>query len=117
MRHLGVEPISFYKQNLSSVGSVDVDLKTVRMKPDYTYHFLNVVGFVSGTSLTQASIGFISEGRFNIMRKRSTDDPFETVEYVGEMVLKEGEQIQIRFHNTAEGDKLYLWANGYARRL
>lgn len=87
------------------------------MKPGWTYHVLNVTGFVDGSDLTQCSIGYISEGRFNVMRKKSADDPFETVEYVGEMVIKEGEQVQICFHNTASADKLYLWANGYARRL
>ena len=51
------------------------------------------------------------------MKKDSTDNPFQTVGYYHEMVLKEGEQVQIRYHNTASGDKLYLWANGYARRL
>jgi len=81
------------------------------------YTITNLVAWVDGSSITQASLGYVSAERFWIMRKRSAQDPFETVEYQGELILKEGDRVQVTFFNTTAGDKLYVYTNGYKRRI
>ena len=105
-------PFSFYEQNLSSDGSATVDLTVKGLKTGWVYELNSLVGWVDGSTLTQCSLGYVANGRFNIIRKRGTDNPFETVDWQGKINLKEGDKIRIRYHNTASGDKLYLWANG-----
>lgn len=93
-----------------------VTLKSKIMKSGWVYTITNICAYVEGTSLTQAALGYESGGRFWIMKKRGTDDPFETVDLHSEVVIKEGDRIQVTFYNTTAGDKLYVYANGYKRR-
>jgi hypothetical protein len=86
------------------------------LPPFWVYTITNICAYVVGTSLTQAALGYNSGERFYIMRKHSTDDPFETVDLHSELVLKEADRIQVTFFNTTMGDKLYVFVNGYQQR-
>jgi len=115
-RSLDWEPFEYYPAPITSAGATYDDLDTGSLESGYVYHLHNLVGYNAGTSLTQCSLGYVSGTTFMIMRKRSADNPFETVEYVGDIVLKPTDKIRIRFHNAASGDVLSLFANGIRRR-
>jgi len=110
-------PFEFYPLPLTSAGEDYNDVDTEALEPGYIYHLHNLVGYCEGTAITQCSLGYVSGATFMVMRKRSADNPFETVEYVGDIVLKGTDKIRIRFHNAEDGDKLYLFANGIKRRI
>lgn len=90
-------------------------MKSSLLKPGWIYTITNIVAYVIGSSVTQAAIGYESAARFWIMKKRSAQDPYETVEYVGELCLKEGDVIRVDFTNTTAGDDLYVFINGFKR--
>lgn len=115
-RSLDWEPFECYPTPKTSAGADYDDVDTELLESGYVYHLHNLVGYNAGTSITQCSLGYVSGDTFMIMRKRSADNPFETVEYVGDIVLKPTDKIRIRFHNAANEDKLYLFANGIRRR-
>jgi len=115
-RSLDWEPFEYYPTPVTSDGADYDDLDTELLESGYVYHLHNLVGYNAGSSITQCSLGYVSGANFMIMRKRSADNPFETVEYVGDIVLKPTDKIRIRFHDAEDGDKLYLFANGIRRR-
>ncbi len=94
-----------------------VTLQSTKLQPGWVYVITNICAYVDGVSLTQAALGYVSAGRFWIMKKHSTDDPFETVDLHSEITLKEGDRIRVDFFNTTTGDKLYVFINGYQRRI
>jgi hypothetical protein len=87
------------------------------MKIGWIYTVTNIVAYAIGTDVTQAAIGYVSGERFWIMKKRSAQNPYETVEYQGELCLKEGDVIRVDFENTTAGNALYVFINGYRRRI
>lgn len=94
-----------------------VTLQSSKLKPGWTYFVTNICAYNSGSSVTQAAIGYVSAERFWIMKKRSAQDPYETVEFTGELCLKEGDRVRVDFENTTAGDPLYVFVNGWKRRL
>ena len=92
-------------------------METERLPLGWIYFVKNIVGYEEGTEITQLSIGYVSGDTFMIMKKSSAQNPFETVGYHGEIVLKETDRIRVRFHNTTSGDKLYMYVNGVRRRM
>jgi len=95
----------------------DVTLQTDLLKPGWLYTVTNIVAYNKGSGVTQAALGYESAGCFWIMKKRSAQDPYETVEYNGELTLKESDRIRVDFVNTTAGDPLYVFINGYRRRF
>lgn len=87
------------------------------LKSGWIYTVTNIVAYSLGGDVTQAALGYVSAERFWIMKKRSAQDPYETVEYNGELCLKEGDRIRVDFENTTAGDALYVFINGYQRRF
>jgi hypothetical protein len=77
----------------------------------------NITAYNAGTGLTQATLGFVRGATYYILKKRSAQNPYETVEYVGELTLREGDKIRVEFTGCTLGDTLRMWASGYKRRL
>jgi hypothetical protein len=87
------------------------------LKLGWVYTITNMCAWESGAALTQAALGYESGGRFWIMRKHGTDNPFETVDLHNEITLKEGDRIRVDFFGTTAADKLYVYINGYMQRI
>jgi hypothetical protein len=104
-------------ENTINAAGGTVTLQSKMMKPGWIYTITNICAWVDGAALTQAALGYVSAERFWMMKKHSTDDPFETVDLHGEITLKEGDRIRVDFFNTIAADKLYVYINGYMRRM
>jgi len=83
-------------------------LETERLPLGWIYFVKNIVGYEEGTEITQLSIGYVSGDTFMIMKKSSAQNPFETVGYHGEIVLKETDRIRVRFHNNIWGQTIHV---------
>lgn len=94
-----------------------VTLQSKILKSGWIYTITNICAWESGAALTQAALGYVSAERFWIMRKRSVNNPFETVDLHSEITLKEGDRIRVDFFNTIAADMLYVYINGYMQRM
>ena len=117
IRHYEFAPFEKYIHVPNAAGSTTEDLDTDRLEAGWIYYLMNLVGLCTGSGISQASIGYVSGNTFMIMKKRSADNPFETIEYHHEIILKETDIIRVRFYNATENDDLYLFANGIKRRM
>lgn len=109
-------PFEYYVKLDSAVGSGDEDLQTDKLKPGWEYHVTNICAWEEGTGLPQCSLGYLSGSTFMLMKKDSVDSPFQTVNYVGDIILKETDRIMTRFNNTDATDTLHMYVNGWKRR-
>ena len=117
LRHLETEQFELLLEDTINAAGGDITLQSSKLKPGWVYTITNLVAWVDGTSIAQVALGYVSAERFWIMKKRSAQNPFESVEYNGELVLKEGDRIQVTFFNTKATEKLYVYTNGYKRRI
>lgn len=117
LRHLTVDPVDFYVYLPAAGSSGTETLQTELLDPGFTYHIQNITAWNDGTNVTSVKIGFISGATFHVLKKRRAENPYETVEYVGEVTLREGSRVAAVFLNCAENDKLHLWASGFRRRI
>ncbi|RLI52180.1 MAG: hypothetical protein DRP09_18455 [Candidatus Thorarchaeota archaeon] len=58
------------------------------------------------------TIGYVSSGFFHILEREQPAEDM-TTEWNGQIILHEGDQIRAVFNQSTNGDKLYLFANGY----
>jgi hypothetical protein len=117
LNYLNTEPFEFYVKVDSASGADPQDLDTTHLQPGWIYFLHNIIGLESGSGITQCSLGYVSGGTFMVMKKESTDNPYQTVEFHGQIVLKQGDQIRARFHGATATDKLELFANGIKRKV
>ncbi len=88
---------------LSAAGGTTEDLTDEALKPGWVYHLQHMTAYDQGGNVTQAALGFIEGVTFCVVKKRSSQDPFETVEWDGDITLKETDKIMVRFFNTTAG--------------
>lgn len=116
LNYLCCEPFDVYKKVDSAAGGTTQDLDSEILQPGWIYFLHNLVGLESGSGVTQCSLGYVSGATFMVMKKDSTDNPYQTVEFHGEIELKEGDIIRARFHGATATDRLEMFANGIKRQ-
>ncbi|GAH96491.1 unnamed protein product, partial [marine sediment metagenome] len=61
-------------------------------------------------------IGFVREHQFHRLTSQTVAAAENSVDYVGQVLLMEGDKIRARFENATTTDTIYLFANGYKIR-
>ena len=105
-------PFELYEVELEGADGVPDTLQTIVAPPNYIYRVTNITAWDKTTQVSaHIAIGYVSGGVFRVL-KAAKPAAALTVDWQGEIYLKEGDRIRAVFTNTTSGDDLYLVANG-----
>jgi len=105
-----------YEDFSEKVASLDTTAQTLDIKalrPGYVYIINNIVAIEAGTKPTTIAIGYVRTGKFYLLTRKVIDNDNESLEYVGQVLLREGDVIRAIFYGATEGDTADVYANGY----
>jgi len=105
-----------YEDRNENTGSLDttsfnLDLKT--LEPGWIFVVNNITYFESGAGTPQVKLGFVREHQHHILTCQTVAAAENSVDYVGQVVLREGDKIRATVEGATAADSAYLWANGY----
>ena len=92
------------------------DLDTGRLGPGWIYVATNITAIEEGTKPTTIRLGYVRTGHFHRLKIETPANNNDSVDYVGQLILREGDQIRARFKGATASDTIYLYVNGYKIR-
>lgn len=108
-----------YEDRTKKIGSLDTtaqNLDLEQLEPDWIYVINNICAYETATKTTQIKIGFVREHQFHRLTSQTPANNEDSVDYVGQLILRESDKVRARFEGATEGDTIYLFANGYKIR-
>jgi len=107
------EPFDIFLQNGSATGAAEEFLTSETFKIGYIY-VINFMGaYEEGTQVSNSiALGYVSSGFFHVVEKTKPGEDL-MASFVGQIILRESDQLKCSFKNTTATDKLYFFANGY----
>jgi len=109
----------FYEDRTKKIGSVDTtaeDLDLEQLEPGWIYAINNICAYETPTGTPQVKLGFVREHQFHRLTSQTVAAAENSVDYLGQILLMEGDKIRARFENATAADTIYLFANGYKIR-
>jgi len=109
----------FYEDRTKKIGSVnetaeDLDLDV--LEPGWIYAINNICAYETPTGTPQVKLGFVREHQFHRLTSQTVAAAENSVDYLGQILLMEGDKIRARFEGATTTDTIYLFANGYKIR-
>lgn len=105
-----------YKDKEGSLSTGTEDLDSDIMQTGFIYIITNITGLETGTKPTTVSLGYTRGGVYHILTKQTPANNNDSVDYVGQLVLREGDAIRARFKGATTGNTIELFVNGYKIR-
>ena len=109
----------FYEDSTKKIGSLDTtaqDLELEQLQPGWIYAINNICAYETPTATPQIKIGFVRGHQFHRLTSQTVAAAENSVDYVGQVLLMEGDKIRARFEGATEGDTIYIFATGYKIR-
>ena len=109
----------FYEDSTKKIGSLDTtteDLELEQLQPGWIYAINNICAYETPTGTPQVKIGFVRSHQFHRLTSQTIGAAENSADYVGQVLLMEGDKIRARFEGATEGDTIYLFATGYKIR-
>ena len=109
-----------YDDYAVKVGSLNTTTQNIDAEPvehGWITVITNIVGLETGTKATTVALGYESAGKFHIMTKKTPANNNDSVEYVGQIILTEGDIPRAEFKGATAGDTAELFVNGYKIRM
>lgn len=109
-----------YQDYNKKVASLDTSTQNMDAKPvkhGWIHVITNIVGLETGTKPTTVALGYVSAGKFHIMTKETPANNNDSVSYVGQIILTEGDIPRAEFKGATAGDTAELFVNGYKIRM
>lgn len=105
-----------HEQKVGSLDGTAQNLDTKKMKGSYIYIINNITAVEEGTKPTTIRIGFVRGSHFHRLTIQTPANNNDSVEYVGQVILREGDRIRAQYCGATAGDTIHLYANGYKIR-
>lgn len=108
-----------YRDRNKNLGTLDTSSQSLdlnQLDPGWIYIINNITFIETGSGTPQVFIGFMSEHQHHVLTCQTVGAAENSVEYVGQAVLFEGEYIRAIAESAGSTDKIYLFANGYKIR-
>jgi len=105
-----------YEDRAENTGTLDTTSQTLDLRvltPGWIYVINNITFIETGTGTPQVKIGFFREHHHHILTCQTVATAENSVDYVGQAVLKEGDIIRAIAESATAADSIYLYANGY----
>jgi len=109
-----------WDEHKSKIGSLDTGTENLDgdiFEPGFYYVATNITVLETGTKPTTYAIGYVRAGLFHILDKSTPANNNDSASYLGQAILKEGDQIRVQAKGATAGDTLELFADGYKVRL
>lgn len=105
-----------YEDRAEDTGSLNtttfnLDLKV--LEPGWIYVVNNITFIETGSGTPQVKMGFVREHKHHILTCQTVTTAENSIDYVGQVVLKEGDVIRVTVESATAADSVYLFANGY----
>lgn len=116
---LNVNRWRHYEDRNKKIGSVSgtaENLDLEQLEPGWIYVVNNICAYEATAGSPQIKIGFVREHQFHRLTSQTVALAENSVDYVGQVILREGDKIRARFENATTTDTIYLFANGYKIR-
>ena len=105
-----------WKRKIGNLNTTSQDLDTGRLSPGWIYVITNITAIEEGTKPTTIRLGYVRSGHFNRLTIQTPANNNDSVDYVGQVILREGDIIRAQFKGATAGDTIYLYVNGYKIR-
>jgi len=109
----------FYEDRTKKIASLDTsaqDLELAQLEPGWIYAINNICAYETPTATPQVKLGFVRSHQFHRLTSQTAAAAEDSVDYVGQVLLMEGDVIRGRFEGCDADDTIYLFANGYKIR-
>lgn len=106
-------PWDEWEQKVGGLNTVTQNLDTKQLKTGKVYVMTNLVGLETGTKPTTVTLGYVRTARFYVLTKQTPTNNNDSVDYVGQVILIEGDRIRCQFAGATAVDTIELFANGY----
>jgi len=103
-------------ENTGSLNTTSFNLDLPQLEPGWVYIINNITFMETGSGIPQVKIGYMRERKFHILTCQTVAAAENSVDYVGQLVLFEGEYIRTTVESATAADSAYLFANGYKIR-
>jgi len=110
-------PWDEWNRKIGSLDTTTQNLDVTLLEPDSIYVMTNLTGLGTGTKPTTVALGYIRTDKFMILTKQTPANNNDSVDYVGQVILREGDMLRAEFKGATEGDTIELFANGYYIKL
>lgn len=105
-------PFELYVVDLDGADGVVDTLDTEIFGPNFIYKITNITAWDKTTQVSaHLAVGYVSGELFRPL-KAAKPAAALTVDWQGEVYLKEGDRVRAVFTNTTNGDDIYLVVNG-----
>lgn len=108
--------VRIFKRKIGSLDGGAQYLDSDEMDPAWIYVINNITAWEDDNKPDTYEIGFVSQHTFHRLLTKITSQDLESAEYVGQLILTEGEKIRVGGRGCTSGDTLYLYASGYKIR-
>jgi hypothetical protein len=101
------------------VGSLDTTTQNIdhdMLQSGWVYVVTNITALETGTKPTTISIGYVRGATYHILTKQTPANNNDSVEYVGQVILREHDKVRACFKGATEGDTAEVFINGYQIR-
>ena len=105
-----------HEQKVAGLDTTTQNLDTKKLKGSYIYIINNITGVEDGTKPTAIRIGFVRGSHFHRLTIQTPAANNDSVEYIGQVILREGDRIRAQFWGATAADTIHLYANGYKIR-
>jgi len=106
-------PIDYFLEDEAAENAAEDSLETPRMEPGYVSVITHISAFDATTTVSSIIyVGYVSGGIFHTLKATKPTAP-ATIEWDGEIALREGDIVKARFVNTTANDDIFLQVNGY----
>lgn len=110
------EILQDFVQQAGSLDTTSEKLQFDRFDPGYVYIITNIVAIEVGTGTPQIKIGATIGSTDYIFESATVSNAEDSVEYIGQLMLKEGDKVYATFEGATAADTAQVFLNGYRIR-
>ncbi len=119
LESIRVNQFQIIQESKEKIGSLSTTLETLkfdRFDPGFVYIITHISAIELGTGTPAIKIGVTFETRDHILESATIGNAEDSVEYVGQVFLKEGDVLFASFKTAVAGDTIQVFLNGYRIR-
>lgn len=114
-----INQFQVFQIHLQASGTLSTSLVTLKSEPldnGWIYVITHISGVAFTTGTPQIKLGATINETDHVFESATVTNAEDSVEYVGQIFLKEGDKIFGKFENAAQASTVHVFVNGYKVR-